>query len=213
MNNSENKKDKLEQFISKNREELRSQFTPPANLWSRLEAELEKEEEPKAKVIPLKSKKEAKVITIRHSTLRIAAVALLLLGSVWGIWSIQKRNTQAELGGNQVALDLKQINPELAEAESYYTSLINQKKHEIENYSFEDPELDKEFKNDLKELNQMYEQLKTELKGQPKQSQVMDAMIQNLQMRINVLNRQLEILKKIKNKEKDNTENEEETNI
>lgn len=212
MNHSQNKQNRLEQFIQENKTALKGQFTPPKGLWDKIEAELDGEEESEIKEIPVrKIKKESKVITIRYSTLRIAAVILILVGSAWGVWKLASQQGQGVRTEDAFALDLKQINPELAEAESYYTALISQKRKEIENYSLDDPELSAIFKNDLKELNEMYEQLKDELKGTPTQEQIMDAMIQNLQMRINVLNRQLEILKKLQSQDT-NTQNNE-TNI
>ncbi len=212
MNHSQNKQNRLEQFIQENKTALKGQFTPPKGLWDKIEAELDGEEESEIKEIPVrKIKKESKVITIRYSTLRIAAVILILVGSTWGVWKLASQQGQGVRTEDAFALDLKQINPELAEAESYYTALISQKRKEIENYSLDDPELSAIFKNDLKELNEMYEQLKDELKGTPTQEQIMDAMIQNLQMRINVLNRQLEILKKLQSQDT-NTQNNE-TNI
>ncbi|GAB4395207.1 MAG: hypothetical protein OHK0053_00970 [Microscillaceae bacterium] len=174
----------LEDFIRQHREDLQHQFVPSPGLWDTLEKELHPQ-------VP-------KVITIRYTTLRnLAASVLLCLGIGIGLWWL--KNDPSE---HTPALSLAALHPELAEAEQYYSRVIAEKRAEINHYPLEQMGLADEFQGDLNELDDMYRQLKKELLQGPAPESVQDAMIQNLQMRIRVLNRQLEILQKMKEYQK-----------
>ncbi len=193
----------LEEFIRDNRREL-DRFDTPAGLWEKIADQLEADEdaglESEAKVIPMKPR--------RAFTLRIAAAVLLLLG-VYGVF--QMKGSQTNEGGGLAAQEntvpLAEVNPELAEAESYYTLVIEQKRQEIAQFASQISDLPPDFQIGMDELDSMYTQLKAEFFEMPDE-EVMGAMIQNLQMRIEILNRQLEILKQIqelKNTEENET--------
>ncbi len=203
--------DKLEKFILENQEEIKNQFTFRGNLWDKIEQELSQEASSENKHFWVVDKKQQapKQITMRRSTLqRFAAVGLLLIGLAWAFGKWQGQNT-GSASTQETYLDLSQINPELAETENYYTRLIAQKREELQKYPLKELGLEQEFQQDIKELNQLYEQLKSDLKEVPSQNQIVDAMIQNLQTRIKVLNRQLEILEKLKSQTKENEKKDE----
>ena len=86
-------------------------------------------------------------------------------------------------------------NSELVEVESYYTQLISDKKREIQTFEIDDPEL----LNDINGLDSMYLELKGNLKVNQKDGRLISAMIMNLQLRVDILNKQLNILENIKN--------------
>ena len=68
------------------------------------------------------------------------------------------------------------------------------------------PELYKQFLNDNNRLDSSYKFLKSELSANPNKEILLDAMIQNLELKLDLLNRQLQIIKQSKNK-KTNNEN------
>ena len=206
----------LEKFVEDNRSEL-DVYDPPEGLWSGIalekfvednRSELDVHEPPEglwnqiAKDLP--AKKQGKVITLKVRTLmRVAAAIVILLVAFIGFQLLQKQKEEPTLA---TLPNLEQISPELAEAEVYYSSLISQKQKEIKTFPLEKYDLGEDFYTALNELDTMYTKLKTELYQVPSKEQVVDAMIRNLQMRIEVLNRQLAILKQIqkfKNEEKD----------
>ena len=94
------------------------------------------------------------------------------------------------------------VNQQLLEAESFYTSLISQKKDEVLKLSKE-LSLGDEFENEINNLDSMYNVLKDNLKNGNEEN-VVDAMILNLQLRIELLNRQLSIIQSIENSKNEN---------
>jgi hypothetical protein len=93
---------------------------------------------------------------------------------------------------------LPEIAPQLSEVESYYTSLIQQKQAEISTYDLEALGMEDNLHQDLAGLDSSYNRLKRELISTPNKEQIMDAMILNLQMRMEILNKQLKTLERIK---------------
>lgn len=85
---------------------------------------------------------------------------------------------------------------EFAQAEAYYTQIISMKKAEIA--SFERDQLEEVFLNEIDKLDQMYLDLKDTYDRQNSTELVIDAMISNLQLRMEILNQQLKVLKQLK---------------
>lgn len=207
--------DKLKKFVNEHRDEFDT-FEPRPELWQTISSELPK------------PKKEAKVISISFGEsasfsanfmfMRMAAAALLLV--VCGLTLfIMKSNGPSASGGLAITENtpLRTIAPELAEVEAYYTSQIRSKKSELSAYDLKVLGLDEQQEVDaeLARLDNSYQKLKKDLLTSPNTDKVMGAMIQNLQIRIEVLNRQLEILQKIEQLQKTQPErpkNDETTN-
>jgi len=173
--------DRLEKFIKDNREEM--DFKSPRNdLWGDIENQL---------------KDNSKQIKLSKTVVywRAAAVILLLITS-WLV--IDKFTTES----NGIAdVETVVFNPELEEAETFYITLINEKRGEISALS-KKYELGKDFLNEIDRLDLMYSELKQELNGGDEDNLV-DAMIRNLQLRIEILNQQLKIIQSIEKSQKD----------
>ncbi|WP_242923522.1 hypothetical protein [Pontibacter liquoris] len=198
-------KDKLKEFVQEHRDEF-DRFEPRAELWQEICPEL-----PAAG-------KEAKVINIKFGErasfsadflfMRIAAAILLLFACGLTLFLTKHNTPQAT---QTIAFTsqnkLQKIAPEIVEVEAYYASQIQEKKSELSEYDLKvlgmssDAGIDKE----LARLDSSYTQLKKELYTTPNTDRVVEAMIQNLQIRIEVLNRQLEVLQKIEDKQKQPT--------
>lgn len=229
----------LEDFIRQNQDEF-SELEAPADLWANIEGKLEVREEEQGTQIesfitlhqselefyeaPLdlwekiseklpKEKKQEKIFTMRYTQktlLRIAAVVLLMITTGLGIWVNIPSQTTAVAIETEVP-NIETVSSELAEAEAFYTSQINDKKQEIQGYLIENPEVGSEFQQGIEQLDSMYTSLKEELYQGNDSEKIMDAMIQNLQTRIEILNRQLEILKRIKELKNEKTNKNEDT--
>lgn len=89
------------------------------------------------------------------------------------------------------------VNEELAQAEDYYITLISERREAIAREL--SPELKNEFLEEIDQLDQMYLDLKETHEHNTANDRVIDAMISNLQLRLTILNTQLEILQTIKN--------------
>ena len=88
------------------------------------------------------------------------------------------------------------LSQEFVEAEDYYVMMINERKQLIaEQLS---PEQEEIFLTEINELDAMYIELKKTYQTNASSERVVDAMINNLQLRLEILNRQLEILKQMK---------------
>ncbi|WP_114778311.1 hypothetical protein [Botryobacter ruber] len=198
-------KDKFEKFVQENREEF-DVFEPRQELWQQICQQLP----------PPAAKKEAKVISINFGErasfradfmfMRVAAAVLLLLGCGLTLL-LTKQNTPANAIAATEQVRLNNIAPELAEVEAYYTSQINSKKGQLSAYNLKVLGLDEEhdIEQELARLDRNYAELKKQLYTTPNTDKVMDAMIRNLQLRIMVLNRQLEVLEKIEKLQKTET--------
>ena len=85
---------------------------------------------------------------------------------------------------------------EFQQAEDYYTQLIAMKRVEIEEKLT--PEQQEEFLIEIDQLDEMYLELKKTYQTNAASERLLDAMINNLQLRLSILNKQLEILENIK---------------
>ena len=195
-------KDRFEDFVSEHRDEF-DVFEPRPDLWQNICQE-----------IPA-PRKEAKVINIKFGEranfsadllfMRIAAAVVLLLGCGLTLL-IMKHN--APNSGEMLAVSQQQvisnIAPEVVEVEAYYVSQIEEMKSQLSEYDKkvlglgDQQEIDRE----LARLDENYKQLKQQLYTTPNTEEIVEAMVQNLQIRIEVLNRQLEVLQSIKKMER-----------
>lgn len=213
--NRKKMKDKLQRFVRDNREAF-DVHEPSDDLWSRLSEKLPKAEEnasPEAPITPEIPLKEAGLNPIVHEDFqnggsynpffrrtgknlnwRIAASIALLIGLGWVGYRINQNYGVTE--APEVAL----TNPGYAKQMTQYTQLIDNKRAELRQMTESDPALYKEFAVELDQLERSYQNLKADLPKNPNQETVIQAMIQNLQWQIDLLNQQLDILQRIKNK-------------
>jgi hypothetical protein len=173
--------DRLEKYIKSHRAEMDDK-NPRNDLWSDIESELNQN---------TKQRHISKTVIFW----RAAAVILLLITS-WLAFDKLNRNFSDENVGNVAVLS-----PQLIEAETFYISLIGQKKEEIKVMS-EKYDLGGDFLNDINMLDSMYSVLKEDMNNGNEEN-VADAMILNLQLRIEILNQQLGIIQSIENSQKD----------
>lgn len=183
--------DQLKKFIADKREEF-DVFEPRPDLWQDISKELH----------PTQSKsKPAKVVTFRvQEVLRYAAAIALIFLSAFLLGRYMKQSNEVQLAGESVKgqTAIETIAPELLQVEAHYTSLIEQKQAELNEFDLKALEVDSDLDAQMKTLDSTYAQLKKELLSSPNKDQVIDAMTVNMQLRIDLLNQQLNTLKKIK---------------
>lgn len=129
-----------------------------------------------------------KSLNNHQSFLSIAWKVAAMLFMVSTIYLIIDRNNQSMTG--------PVLSDEFEEAEDYYVKLISLKKQEIKEQLT--PENQSQFLSDIDQLDSMYLELKQTYQTNASNDRVVDAMISNLQLRLNILNKQLEILENIK---------------
>jgi hypothetical protein len=84
----------------------------------------------------------------------------------------------------------------------YYAKLIEIKHEELKTLEKDEPLLYRQFAGDVQKLDSVYHSLKTQLPNNSNREQVIEAMISNLQLQIGLLNKQLGIIKQIKQSKK-----------
>jgi hypothetical protein len=124
-----------------------------------------------------------------------AAFAGIVLTGTLGILY----NNSAINNLNKSELSLSVISPELKEVEDYYLGEINEKYNEISNLSKNSsPEVETEVNKVISDMNLGYFFLKKELESNPKQERVVNALIEQYQVRIEMLDQILLTLQKVK---------------
>lgn len=82
----------------------------------------------------------------------------------------------------------------------HFKELIGLKQSELKQLEKEYPQLYQQFIGDIEQLDSSYRALKINLAENPNREMLLEAMIQNLQLQSDLLNRQLLIIKEIKQK-------------
>ncbi len=175
--------DHLEEFIKRNRDAFNDEV-PDGRFLENIIEEVRKEKG--------KSRRN-------HMIYWRAAAVFLFLVSAWLVFD--KVGLRDQSGGKSVY-----ESAELNEAENFYISVIDAKKKELMEMSRGKKPLEHDFLSDLDVLDSAYNVLKKEMRS-GNEDEIENAMIMNLQLRIEVLNRQLNILKKLKNENTDENVN------
>lgn len=188
MKKSSDKKDRLERFVRDNREDFDT-WEPSEALWGRIAENLGD-----APSLPAAS--PVKTTRLRglgsaYFDWRIAAGIILALGLSYLFYLNKEYGVTRD---PQVALTV----PAYAREFTQYNQAIEQKRDELIRLTSDNPELYKEFAADLDRLEKSYGNLRSELPQAPNQEALIQAMIQNLQWQIDLLNQQLTILQRIK---------------
>lgn len=108
----------------------------------------------------------------------------------------------------QSSPDVKATNPagDLAAAESeemyHYAKLVEIKQKELKTIERDEPLLYKQFSMDVNKLDSAYHGLQEQLTRNPNREQILEAMLQNLQLQMGLLNHQLDIIKQINHSKK-----------
>ncbi len=168
-------KDDIEKYIDANRQKF-DDLEVNAVLWSKIKKELPKQRAAKS-----------------NWAWKVAATILLFL-SVGLLY--ERSMKQVENADTSVVM-----NEELIQVEKYYSEMIQQKMSEIKLAS-DKVQLDNmELAKELETLDQMYLKLKDDLAVNENNERLINAMIRNLQLRVEILNRQLKILEQLTNYE------------
>ena len=180
------KQDKLENFIQENREAF-DVFEPSDSLWDQIE-------KPKTKVLKLNWKTIA---------IRIVAVVIIFIGSYFvHDWMQEKKPNSIVVVQEPDRMEGMENVTVLMEAEVFYASQINSAKDEIVRLSGDDSELMKYIDYDLVELDEVFKELKNDLKDGSDNEEVIEAMIQNYRIKLDILEETLRQLRKTQKVEK-----------
>jgi hypothetical protein len=134
--------------------------------------------------------------------LRAAVVTLLLtLSSLW-TWDHFIRSDRNRM-------TLGDVSPEYKEVENYYVHEVNLMENEIGNIDLKNnPEQKQILFKEMKSMDSVYVQLQKELKANPDDERIINAMIEHYQTKVDVMNYILNQFKAIRNENQNNPENE-----
>jgi len=185
---------KLEKFIGDNRNEFDG-AVPSGKVWENIAAGIEAKKQKRSILTPL----------YRWS---IAAVIVICAGLT--AFLMLKNNKTAGTVITAVKYDsvndINAIAPEYAPEVNEFAKLVAIKQEELKALAPEQPELYRKFTTDINQLDSSYRSLKNKLGATPNREMLIEAMIQNLQLQLNVLNQQLNIINQIKQSKKNSHE-------
>ncbi|HKI89232.1 MAG TPA: hypothetical protein VKA38_09410 [Draconibacterium sp.] len=167
------KTDRLEEFIKNNRESF-DEKEPSLKVWDNIE----------------KATRPTKTIHLNQVWLRVAAVVVIVI-----ITSVLVTQTGILTSNKFTAKTDDPEMRELIEAEAFYAQQVNGKLKEIRKCYNTNPELKNEIESDLTELEDMYNDLKKDLKDNISNKMVIEAMIDNNRNRLKLVDEVLEQIK------------------
>ncbi|OCX50948.1 hypothetical protein BEL04_19705 [Mucilaginibacter sp. PPCGB 2223] len=181
---------RLENFIKNNKQEF-DELEPDFDLWNKIEQGLNVKEA----AIP---KREAKTFTLGF-VLRVAAIVFVVM-TIGFVFYVKNQNSGKATPTTEIA---KAINPEYAQQQQHYASLVANKRSELKTLAKADPELYKEFSGEIAKMDSTYKKLNNDLATSPNQESVLRAMIRNLQIQTEVLNQQLQVIEQFNQMKKE----------
>lgn len=137
-----------------------------------------------------------------YSRMAIAASFILGIGAIWVFYQhsevFEDQVVEAENNGDPgiEIRSLGELSPDLKKIEDYYLATINLEISQLP-ISDENDEIVKQFMSELKELNADYITLNEELNQYGPNDQTITAMIQNLQLRLDLLRKLKEKLNQL----------------
>lgn len=171
-------KDKLKSHINKNRSEFELYQTDIEGIWSEIEDALEKNRPNQFKW---------------RTVLKVAASIMLVF--VVGFLAIRYVDNIRKY---EDGFSLAEISPELAEAEFYYSRLVDEKFALIRSNNDQlGPLITQEFEV----LDSAYQDLKNDLKDNMDNEEVINAMIQNYRIKLQILEQILDNMERNEDKE------------
>lgn len=133
--------------------------------------------------------------------LKAAVVTLLVtLSSLW-TWDHFIRSDRNRM-------TLGQVSPQYKEVENYYVHQVNLMESELVNIDLKNnPEQKKMLLSEIKSMDSVYVQLQKELKANPNDERIINAMIEHYQTKVEIMSYIVNQLKEIRNENQNKTEN------
>jgi hypothetical protein len=180
--------DKLEEHIRRNRKDF-DKHHPSSDNWKKIELTLRKSRNPLFKWY-----------SIAAMVLAISGIASIIYFSVNSELPRNSERTRETL--------LFKGNPELKETQLYYDNLVNSLYKKATPMLMGEPELARELKNDISQIDSIYADIKNDLRDNIANQDVIEALIQNYRIKIRLLEEMLILLNQNENDQNKNTSHE-----
>jgi hypothetical protein len=193
-------KDPFERFIRDNRGEFDSEI-PGKKVWEQLESSL-----------PIQ--KQVRRFT-RNELLRWTAAAAILVAILTSIYFLYIKNSheQQTVSGDQLSQnpvkgleETGSMNPEYAVLFEQVSVAVQTRQEQLKAAANGLPELYQQFEKDLAVLDSSFRSLRQQAGQTPNRDVLIRAMIQNLQLQSELLERQLQVIQEFKQPQKTNNE-------
>lgn len=178
-------RDNLEKFVTENREAF-DNADPAPRIYDQVKAKL--------------SANPGRQIWKRPVFQAAAVLVMILLAAV--IYRVVEKPSQETLPEEIVYDETVIGDPVYTKQIYHFRELIGLKQDELKQLEKEYPQLYQQFVGDINQLDSSYQALKLNLPENPNREILLEAMISNLQLQSELLNRQLLIIKEIKQKSK-----------
>jgi hypothetical protein len=100
------------------------------------------------------------------------------------------------------------LSPEYREVEDYFIHTINTRYNDFQKLDLQDKKQKEMMVKELREMDKIYKSLSKELKNDPNNERLINAMIKHYQLKLDILNDMTDQLMKIKNSISNNNQNE-----
>ncbi len=163
-------KDNLEKFIQKRRDAFDDK-EPPKMAWGKIQEQIQKD-----------NKKPRRISLWQFTRIAAAILFLLAVGIVIG----RQSSASSELA------TVEKNYPEFLEAKKYYEYEVDEKLAQLASYNY-----DTSLEEDMDQLDDFMNELREELEEAPKgtEERIINAMINNYQAKLDILERVLEVAK------------------
>jgi len=159
--------DNIEDLIRHHREEL-DKYTPPPEIWTRINKDLHKK----------------RFVVIRWLS-AAAVIVLVLVSSVLFYIGENRKNYLAGRSKSDGSSSMPDIR--IKETEIYYNNLINDLYKKAKPFLITHPDAEKELIDDLTQLDSICSDLKSDLKDNIDNKEVIEALINNYRIKIHIL--------------------------
>ena len=137
-------------------------------------------------------------IRFRHAIQVAASVAIILTSAILLV--------RTDKSGNKVAQ--QEIPTAVMEANIYYTSQVDARYNEIQDFDFSDAEEKEVLLEELKDLESFHQQLMKDLEANPDDERVVSALIRHYQLKLEIMDQIITQLNQVKSEISENHEKE-----
>ncbi len=167
--------DRLEDFVRQHREEFDLR-EPDPSVWLKINP---------ANAPVVKEKRPLRWLRVA------AAIAVIFAGSSAGIYFLTGGNNEADLYSQELYMEMQ-------ETEAFYTMMVSDRYEELQPYLASDPMANEMLSADMEELDEVYHELKNDLKDNISNPEVIEAMVLNYRIKLEILE---DLLNQLKEKE------------
>jgi len=175
--------DRLEEFVKQHREQF-DLHEPDPSIWLKINT---------ANQAVAPERRPMRWLRIA------AAVAMIFAGSTAGIYFLTGEKADANRHSSELYL-------EILETEQYYSQIVSDRYDELKPFLASNPVANEMLSTDMEELDEVYKELKEDLKDNASNPEVIEAMILNYRVKLEILE---DLLIQLKEKENQDYEKDE----